>query len=282
MKLEISIGMITFNDESHVSESIKSLLNQTYKKFKLTIVDDHSTDGTLKKIAVLAKKDKRIQYYQNPKRLGYSANCRKCFEISGKGSNYFAWAGGHDIYRPSWLSELFNVLETNEDIVLAYPKTVRINEEGQIINLKSPLFETFGLNIYERMKKICTKGEGFGNMVYGLFRSDTIMKADIFPSSLVPDVLLLHKISLFGSIFQVNKRLWCRRYVGLFNIKRQKFNIFIRTPWYINIPWPFVNSYLLAKYAFDNRKSLRIGIFYPFFLGFMFLITHINALWLHY
>jgi hypothetical protein len=93
-------------------------------------------------------------------------------------------------------------------------------------------------------------------MIYGLFRADALRKAGIFPSVLLPDVLLLSELSLHGSYKQVNKPLWFRRYVGLFDIQRQKKNLFTKVPWYAHIPWPIVNATLLFfNTVFKSHKN---------------------------
>ena len=45
---KISVIMATHNDESTISDSIESILNQTYQNIEFLIIDDYSTDETLK------------------------------------------------------------------------------------------------------------------------------------------------------------------------------------------------------------------------------------------
>lgn len=47
-RLPISILLPVFNAERYLREAIKSLLNQTYDNFELLIVDDGSTDNSMK------------------------------------------------------------------------------------------------------------------------------------------------------------------------------------------------------------------------------------------
>jgi len=42
----VTIMMPTFNRAEFISDSIKSLLNQTYRNWELIILNDGSTDGT--------------------------------------------------------------------------------------------------------------------------------------------------------------------------------------------------------------------------------------------
>ncbi len=57
----LSIIMPVFNVASYLDASILSILNQTYKNFELIIVNDASTDESLKVIDMYAKLDSRIK-----------------------------------------------------------------------------------------------------------------------------------------------------------------------------------------------------------------------------
>lgn len=61
----VSIIMPVYNCERFLSESIESVISQSYKKWELLIVDDGSTDKSISIIESYAKKDSRIQLYKN-------------------------------------------------------------------------------------------------------------------------------------------------------------------------------------------------------------------------
>jgi glycosyltransferase involved in cell wall biosynthesis len=52
-----------YNGEIYIDRCLESLLNQTYDDFEIIIVNDGSTDGTLKKLNIYAKKENRIKLY---------------------------------------------------------------------------------------------------------------------------------------------------------------------------------------------------------------------------
>ena len=56
----ISVVMTVYNSEKYLGEAIKSILDQTFKDFEFIIVNDGSTDSSLKIIQKFAKDDKRI------------------------------------------------------------------------------------------------------------------------------------------------------------------------------------------------------------------------------
>ena len=59
---KISVILPVYNSEEYVSESITSILNQTYKNFELIIIDDGSTDNSKEICKNFIKKDNRIKY----------------------------------------------------------------------------------------------------------------------------------------------------------------------------------------------------------------------------
>ena len=242
----ICICMFTYNNEKYVAEAIESLLAQTYKDFRLIIVDDCSTDNTEKIVLDYVYRDERISFFKNEKRIGLAANYRRTFELADDVVEYMAWAAGHDVHHPRWLEAMVQVLNEYPDVVMAYPLAKRISGTGEDLNIPSPVFETFGFSVKERIEALYSKGTGFGNMIYGLFRAEVLHKAGVFPQNLVPDVLLLWQISLYGSFKQVPNELWYRRFVGLFSIERQKRTVFVRVPWYAHIHWYIANSVVLA------------------------------------
>ena len=67
----VSVIIPAHNEEKFISETVNSILNQTYKKIEIIIVDDGSKDKTLELVTNLAKKNKNIRILKFNK--GHSA-----------------------------------------------------------------------------------------------------------------------------------------------------------------------------------------------------------------
>lgn len=67
----VSILIPLYNAEQYIEETITKALEQTYSNIELIIVDDHSTDNSLK----IAQKyaSEKVHIYCNPKKGGNSA-----------------------------------------------------------------------------------------------------------------------------------------------------------------------------------------------------------------
>ena len=63
----VSIIMPSYNTAKYISDSIKSVLAQTYKNWELIIVDDCSTDNTDEIVGEFLS-DERIRYLKNEKK----------------------------------------------------------------------------------------------------------------------------------------------------------------------------------------------------------------------
>ena len=60
VNVKVSIIVAAYNIENYIDRCIESLVNQTLEDIEIIIVNDGSTDGTLKKINKKASEEKRI------------------------------------------------------------------------------------------------------------------------------------------------------------------------------------------------------------------------------
>ena len=93
----VSIIIPTFNRAHLISETLESIIQQTFANWECIIVDDGSTDNTPELIANYIKRDNRFQYLLRSKDIVKGANsCRNLgFELS-KGE-YIKWFDSDDI-----------------------------------------------------------------------------------------------------------------------------------------------------------------------------------------
>ena len=71
--MKISIIVVCYNEENGISDTIKSIVNQSYKNYQLIVIDGKSTDNTMKIIKsyntyiskLLSEKDKGVYFAMN-------------------------------------------------------------------------------------------------------------------------------------------------------------------------------------------------------------------------
>jgi glycosyltransferase involved in cell wall biosynthesis len=98
-----SVVIPLFNKELYIEKTIESLLNQTFKQFEAIIVNDGSTDNSLKLAQSLAAKDNRIKVF-NKKHGGVSS--ARNLGISKARHEYIAFLDADDLWEGNYLEEM--------------------------------------------------------------------------------------------------------------------------------------------------------------------------------
>lgn len=108
----VSVIMPVFNAEKYLTETIDSILAQTFIDFEFLIIDDGSTDKSLQ--ILNSYTDPRMKVLKNDKNIGYVQTLNKLIDLSrGK---YIARQDNDDISFPGRLEKQVNFLNRNEDI----------------------------------------------------------------------------------------------------------------------------------------------------------------------
>jgi len=111
---KISVILPVYNAEKFVSESIKSILNQTFSDFELIILDDGSTDNSLQ--IIQSFKDSRIKIHCNNENLKLIATLNIGLKLAQ--GEYIARMDADDICDETRFEKQINYLDQNPDVVL--------------------------------------------------------------------------------------------------------------------------------------------------------------------
>ncbi len=204
----VSIAMTVFNAKPYLAKTLSSLLNQEYTNFELIISDNASEDGSGEICQEFANRDNRIKYYRNTTNMGPARNSYKAVDLCS--GDFIMPAADHDLYHPAFISSLLGLLQQDESVVLAYPRSIYIDEDDQAIELMPDVVDTSGLSTCQRISKIIWEC-GWMNMVYGLYRSTVFKTVWHTHPTIGPDHIIIAKLSLLGSIAQFNEPLFFRR-----------------------------------------------------------------------
>ncbi len=71
-KPRVCLGMPLYNQTKFLPEALSSILAQTYRDFRLLVVDDSTETGPEEIIKRFASRDSRISYVKNTSRKGMS------------------------------------------------------------------------------------------------------------------------------------------------------------------------------------------------------------------
>lgn len=132
-----SIIVPVYNTEKYIDKCIESILNQTYYKYEVIIINDGSTDNS-KKVLEKYKDNEKIKIITQPNQ-GQSVS--KNIGLKESNGDYILFVDSDDYIEPDLLSTLSSNIKDNIDIIRYQIRTV--NEQYKVItNYKEEPFET--------------------------------------------------------------------------------------------------------------------------------------------
>ena len=127
----VSVIMPCYNMASYVSDSIKSVIAQTYPHWELLIVDDASTDETVNIIKSYAQADSRIKFAIKKQNSGISDTRNQCIQMAQ--GQFLAFLDADDIWHPEKLEKQLSFMLA-KNIGFTYSTYDWIDEDGKIMN----------------------------------------------------------------------------------------------------------------------------------------------------
>ena len=130
---KISLLTPCFNHEKYIIKFLESVKSQTFSDFEVVIVDDCSTDNTIKIIQNFG--DNRIKLIKHEYNKGLNAAINTAFENST--SPLCVYFSSDDVLKPDTLEYIVNEFENNPDKNVLYCSLSAIDEDGK--DLHTPL-----------------------------------------------------------------------------------------------------------------------------------------------
>ncbi len=128
----VSVLMPVYNAERYLSEAIESILNQTYENFEFIIVNDGSTDQSLKIIRNFEMSDSRINIISRDN-TGIVGALNDGLEIAS--GEYIARMDADDVSLPDRLEAQVDYMNSNPDCVIVGGHAWVIDPDGDILKL---------------------------------------------------------------------------------------------------------------------------------------------------
>lgn len=197
-----SIITVSYNSEKYISDTIKSVLSQTYENFEYIILDDSSTDGSWD--IINSFKDPKIKAIRNDTNIGEYANRNKSIELAT--GDYIIFIDGDDII-------YHNALETFAYYSKLFPECAMVCSREWDCRIIYP---------YVAEPKTIYLFEFIGNSILGgnftkiLFKKKVIMEGGYFPLYITTgDTYMQLKIAMKHKILLINDGLtWWRKRKG--------------------------------------------------------------------
>lgn len=228
----VSIIMPSYNSNETISDSIESVIAQTYKNWELLITDDVSVDDTKDIIRCYCEKDKRIKLFELDTNSGAGASRNN--SIGNSSGDYIAFLDSDDIWLPNKLMLQIEFMEKN-NILLSYsayqkfsalgdggivmpPNSVSYSEllTGNVIGCLTAIYNAKVLG--KRYMPLIRKRQDMGLWL-------SILK-DVDKAICIPNVLAKYRIDtgMTQNKFNILKWQWAfyREVIGLSFIKSAK------------------------------------------------------------
>ena len=93
--MKVSVITPMYNCEKFISETIESVLNQTYTNWEMIIIDDCSTDKSKQIVKQYIERDKRIRLIALNENSGAAVARNKGIEVSS--GRFIAFLDGDDL-----------------------------------------------------------------------------------------------------------------------------------------------------------------------------------------
>ncbi|MFF3844435.1 glycosyltransferase family 2 protein [Streptomyces sp. NPDC002328] len=122
----LDIMLPHYGDTALMQAAVRSVLDQTDKDWRLTVVDDGREEGVPEWFASLG--DPRVRYMRNERNLGITGNFRKCVDLVE--STHFTMLGSDDLLLPTYVETIRAAVEAEPDAAIYQPGVEVIDENG--------------------------------------------------------------------------------------------------------------------------------------------------------
>ena len=127
----ISVVTASYNYANLISETIQSVLDQTYSNWELIIVDDGSKDNSVEVIKEFCAKDSRVHLYQHEGGVNKGLAETVKLGIQKASGEWIAFLESDDIFEPNCLEEKVKILNKNSKAGFIFSDLTTFGDEGK-------------------------------------------------------------------------------------------------------------------------------------------------------
>lgn len=116
----VSIIIPTYNRADLISETLDSILAQTYHNWECIVVDDGSTEDNVKIISEYVNKDVRFKLYNRPEERKPGGCGARNFAFEKSKGQYIKWLDSDDLLEPFLLQKEIEIFIQHPDVDFVY------------------------------------------------------------------------------------------------------------------------------------------------------------------
>jgi len=124
----VSVAMINYNDAKYLREAVDSVLQQSYDRMELVVVDDASTDDSFEILTKYAKRDSRVRLFRNEQNKGVVFTANRSNSLTQ--GEYLYFLASNDKALPGFFEKTVTALETYPQAGLCWTDPSHFFENG--------------------------------------------------------------------------------------------------------------------------------------------------------
>jgi glycosyltransferase involved in cell wall biosynthesis len=128
--MQVSVVLPAYNAGRFISQTIESVLAQTWRDFELIIIDDGSTDNTLEIVAKYAALDARIRVYTQPN-VGFAQTLHRGIDLSV--NEWVFRMDNDDLMRPNRIERQLAFINEHPELAVTSCLVHHIDSNNRII-----------------------------------------------------------------------------------------------------------------------------------------------------
>ncbi len=173
----VLIVVLNWNGIKDTEKCLPSLLSQTYENFDIVVVDNGSTNDSLKRLRLIEEKEPKITVLANKKNLGFDGGVNTGIRY-GLEKKYDAIAlfNNDAVADKHWLEELVETLSGKK---VGIATGLLLHADGKTIDSSGDWYSTWGL-AYPRNRGHKTEAAPEGGEVFGASGGASLYKSAIF------------------------------------------------------------------------------------------------------
>lgn len=152
---KVSVIVLSYNHEKFITQTIESVLNQTFQDFEIIVVDDCSTDNSV--AAIKKIHDPRIKLFVHSKNQGcYATHNDAIGKASGE---YTSLINSDDIWEKDKLAKQLAYFDKHSNIDVVLTKVTLIDDDGNTLQSNEPnIFDVKNRTSAEWLNRFFTTG----------------------------------------------------------------------------------------------------------------------------
>lgn len=200
MKPIVSIIVPVYNVEKYLEDCIDSLINQTYNKIEILLINDGSTDKSKIICEKYLKIDDRIKLIN---KLNGGLSDARNVGIDLATGEYLTFVDSDDVLSNKFIEKMLKVaLDTKTDIVCS--RYMRFKEKNKIIEAKENIKNVMILDSFKFLKNVFYQ---YDQTLYSVSACSKIYKKDIFRTLRYPKGKLYEDVAIISDLMEMTNKI---------------------------------------------------------------------------